>query len=270
MAKKSIIFLLFVVLFFCPLLAGAVPFVIVSDTHVGAEDSLYAPFIKRIEEERLKVIFHTGDAIDIPGNEDQWARFFALTGQGKTLYLAPGNHDMAGRKGFQVYGHLFPAPYYSVAHGDTLFLLLSTDLPGEQAKVTGGQLAWLSSELERPFPHKFVFFHRPLYPFVPLRGLDRYQEFRDVLHRLFVEKGVSAVFSGHDHIYVRTARDGVLYVILPALRGQQRFTTKNGQPGYVVGTMKGGRYSFTLKDLHGSVMDEFAVEAPGETRRANP
>ena len=59
--------LLFVVF---PLFAWAelTTFAIVSDSHVGAPDSVYPNFIRIIEEKKIGVIFHAGDAIHNPGS----------------------------------------------------------------------------------------------------------------------------------------------------------------------------------------------------------
>ena len=41
-------------------------FAIVSDSHVGAGNSVYPAFIRAIEEEKIEMIVHTGDAIEHP------------------------------------------------------------------------------------------------------------------------------------------------------------------------------------------------------------
>jgi 3',5'-cyclic AMP phosphodiesterase CpdA len=256
-------FLFFIVLasVFIPLFASAqhVPFVIISDTHVGASDSIYPELMRRIDDEKLQVIMHAGDAIDTPGSLTQWARFFEITGPGKRVYLAPGNHDIHGTRSLAVYRKFFAALYYSFSEGDTLFILLNTEVPGEEGRVANEQLAWLEAELRRPFKYRFVFLHEPPYPAVPLHGLDRHIDARDTLHRLFVEYGVSLVVSGHDHVYDRTMRNGIVYVIAPSSRTEARFFAKNGEPGYIVATRNGDRFSFILKDVQGKAREAFTV-----------
>jgi 3',5'-cyclic AMP phosphodiesterase CpdA len=259
--RKTPLFLIALALLLIPLYAGAqyAPFAIVSDTHVGASDSLYPAFIHRIEEEKIQVIIHTGDAIHSPGSSSQWARFFEITGPAKTLHLAPGNHDIRGKRSLAVYLKFFRKPYYSFSAGDTVFILLNTELPGEEGMVAKEQLAWLETELQQPFRHKFVFLHEPPYPVVPLHGLDRHDEVRDALHRLFVKKSVSLVVSGHDHMYKRTTRDGIMYVIAPATRAQSPLSPQNGVPGYIVTSRKGDGFSFTVKDIQGNVREGFSL-----------
>jgi acid phosphatase type 7 len=250
-------------LFSIPLLVWAqyAPFAIVTDTHTGAANSVYPAFIQAIEQERIKVIIHTGDAIDSPGNKHQWKQFLEITGADKTLHLAPGNRDIHGEASLQTYLKFFPSAYYSFSDGDTLFILLCTELPGEESRVTGEQLAWLKTELKKSLRYKFVFLHEPLFPVIPNHGLDRYGELRDHLHQLFVENGVSLVVSGHDHLYHKMTKDGIIYVIAGRAGGWSfPETSRNGDwLRYVVATRTNGSYSFTSKDIDGRVRDQFSV-----------
>jgi 3',5'-cyclic AMP phosphodiesterase CpdA len=235
-------------------------FAVVSDTHVGAPNSAYPAFIRDMEAEGISLIIHTGDAINNPGNKSQWRRFFEITGPGRILHLAAGNHDIEGRESLQVYLTFFPSPYHAFAEGDTLFILLNTELPGEEGMVAGEQLAWLETELERPFRYKFVFLHEPLFPVIVGHGLDRHKEARDVLHRLFVQRGVSLVVAGHDHIYQRRQREGITYVVAGAAGGSHEFFGKNGESfRYMVATRAGEGYSFVVRDMEGTVRDLFSV-----------
>jgi 3',5'-cyclic AMP phosphodiesterase CpdA len=262
MMKRSALLLAAATILLAPLFAFADPtgFAIVSDSHIEAPDSVYETIIRILEDRKAEVIIHTGDAIDKPGSAKQWKRFLEITGQGKTLRLTPGNHDIRGKGSLATYMKLFGKPYYSFADGDTLFVLLNTELPGEESKVAGEQFVWLTAELKRPFQYKFVFLHEPLFPFWTGHGLDRHKEARDRLHRLFVRQGVSLVVSGHDHIYIRNEKEGVTYVIAAASGGQPRFYRKDTDFfRYILATRSNGSYSFVVKDLEGGVKDEFTV-----------
>jgi 3',5'-cyclic AMP phosphodiesterase CpdA len=255
---RSLIFLTFILC--VPLLAWAQHFAIVSDSHVGARDSVYSDTIKRIETEKIQTIFHAGDAINAAGNVRLWKKFLELTGSDKTLHLAPGNHDIDSAKSLHVYSRFFLEPYYSFSQKDTLFVILNTELPGEERRVAGTQLTWLIKELDKPYRYKFVFLHESLYPIVRLHGLDIDQEARDALHRLFVRKGVCLVVAGHDHSYHKSVRDGVVYVIAPRSRLVSGLFINDGEPGYMVANGNGKGYSFTVKDNQGGVLDTFSVK----------
>jgi 3',5'-cyclic AMP phosphodiesterase CpdA len=260
--RKAALCVAALVFFFAPLSLRAqyAAFAIVSDSHIGAPGSVYPAFIRNIEEEGTHIIVHTGDAINYPGDLAQWAQFFDITGSGKTLYLAPGNHDISGQKSLDVYVGFFGAPYSSTSDGDTLLVFLNTEMPGEESKIAGEQLAWLGAELAKPFRYKLVFLHESPFPVIRHHGLDRHSQERDNLHLLFVRSGVSLVVAGHDHIYDRSVRDGVTYVI-NGRAGGHAWPTKNGRATrYIMAKRTGDFYSFEVKDADGSVKDRFSVK----------
>jgi hypothetical protein len=60
------------------------------------------------------------------------------------------------------------------------------------------------------------------------------------IHQLLVKHGVSAVFHGHDHLYVHSTLDGVHYQCVP-------------QPGNLAGNMRSAEeYGYASGTLHGS------------------
>ena len=261
--RRGLVLLVALFLLLLPFLAWAdlTRFAIVSDTHIGSPDSVYPAFIRLVEEQKIDVIFHAGDAIHNPGNQRQWTKFLDITGTGKTLHLAPGNHDLHGKQSVQVYLKYFPKLYYSFTDRDTLFVLLNTELPGEAGRVTGEQFEWLKAELNRPFKYKFVFLHEPLFSLLFGHGLDRYKEERDRLHQLFVRKGVSLVVSGHDHLYLRREKGGITYIIVAAAGGNLNHFPKDADFfRYLLVTRKNGGYSFIVKDMGGGEKDEFTIE----------
>jgi 3',5'-cyclic AMP phosphodiesterase CpdA len=250
------------ILLIAPLVARAQfpPFAIVGDTHVGYAGSAYETFIAAIDQQRINVIIHLGDAIDKAGNAAQWAEFQRITGTGKTLYLVPGNHDVDSDRSLATYLSLFGKSYYSVPEGDTLFVMLNTEIPGEQSMIAGEQLEWLVSELKRPFKYKFVFLHQPPFPVFAGHGLDKHRDARDRLHELFVRSGVALVVSGHDHLYNKTSKDGITYVIASGGGGKFYLPASNGAfLHYVVGTRTEKGYSFTVKAMDGEVRDRFVI-----------
>ena len=262
MRNKRITLLIALALLYFPLFVGAeeAPFAVISDTHIGLRESVYVTFIQAVEEQKIRLIIHTGDAINRPGDVILWARFLQITGQGKELHLAPGNHDIDDKESLAVFLRYFSEPYHSFSDGDTLFVILNTELPGQRSRIEGQQLAWLEAELQRSFKYKFVFLHEPPFPVVRLHGLDLHKAARDHLHQLFVQTGVSLVVSGHDHLYDRKVRDGITYVILGGGGGQLAYILHNSDfYHYMVVTRSNGGYLFTLKDIKDSARDQFSV-----------
>jgi 3',5'-cyclic AMP phosphodiesterase CpdA len=238
-------------------------FAIISDTHVGARNSVYPAFIRVIDELKIETIIHTGDAINKPGSLHQWKRFFETTGSEKILHVAPGNHDIRFKVSREVYGRFFPFHYYSFAKGDTLFVMLNTVLPRQRSRITGRQLEWLRAELARSFRFKFVFLHEPLFPALPLHGLNVFRKARNTLHRLFVENKVNLVIAGHNHIYRRSERDGVTYVVTGNTGGKLfpfGLVSRNGSSfRYVVATRIDGQYLLEVMDMESNVTDRFSI-----------
>ena len=100
-----------------------------------------------------------------------------------------------------------------------------------------------------------------------LHGLDRHLPERDQLHRLFVRSGVRLVVAGHDHIYNRTAKDGITYVIAGPTGGFLPAFLKNDDSfRYMVAARKSDTYSFTVRDMAGNRRVEFSVGASAGQR----
>jgi predicted phosphodiesterase len=236
------------------------PFAIIGDTHIGPNNRVYELFITSLERQNIDTIIHVGDAIDRPGSAAQWTQFFTITGPEKTLYLVEGNHDRANAATRTTYAEYFGEPYRSAAQGDTLFVFLNTELRRERSRIAGKQLAWLESELQREFRYKFVFLHQPVFPAVPMHGLDKNAAERDKLHRLFVENNVSLVVAGHDHLYQRTRKDGITYVITGGGGGTLWPFSENGSfYHYIrVGRVKSS-YVFHVLDTGEKLRDKFTI-----------
>lgn len=127
---------------------------------------------------------------------------------------AMGNHEiMGGQEGLGLATFLafygLKRSYYSFQVRHARFIALSWPLPRKQ------ELDFLKAELaagRAARQHLFVFLHMPFFTVgekpeteVPNRPTE--------ITNLFSEHKVAAVFSGHDHIYYRTVRKSVPYII---------------------------------------------------------
>lgn len=261
--------LLLAALIFCISLTGlqaeTPPFAVIGDTRIGLTEDVYLDFLSATDRKGITLIFHTGDVINRPGSEKEWERFLQLTGTRRSIHIAPGNHDFNNFGSLRTYGKVISKPpYYSFSIEDTQFIILCTELPNETSRVTGKQLAWLAEELQKPFAFRMVFLHRPLFSTPLARGydLDRHPYERDQLHELFRRSGVSAVFAGHEHLYDRSEKDGVLYIITGG-GGAPLITfteEKGGFFHYIVAKRSDEGYLLTSYDLKGTVRDEFSIK----------
>jgi hypothetical protein len=108
--------------------------------------------------------------------------------------------------------------------------------------------------------HIFVFVHHPLYP---EKGnghhyggsLDKYPKERDRLQSLFVRYKVTAVFEGHEHLYMWKVIDGVTEII-----------TGGGGATLYAGEGKGGFYHFVLVTVDGDSVKGEVIDSSGKVR----
>jgi len=95
---------------------------------------------------------------------------------------------------------------------------------------------------------------------------QRLQKGTDKLHRLFVENRVNLVVAGHNHIYRRSERDAVTYVVTGNTGESFSIRTRieNGNSfRYIVATRIDGHYLLEVRDMEGNVTDRFSV-VPGK------
>ncbi len=240
-------------------------FGVIGDTKIGVTEAVYKRFLEKTAQEGIDIIFITGDVIDHPGATKEWERFLELTGSKRTFHIAPGNHDINSFKSLKVYKEIIQKPpYYAFAVNDIQFIILCTDLPNETSKVTGKQLEWLKNTLKEPFAQRIAFLHKPLFPtaFGRRYDLDRYPMDRDILHDLFVQHNVKIVFAGHEHLYNRSGKDGITYVITGG--GGARLLTFNEEHGgffhYIVAKRGKEGYIFSVYDINDTLRDTFYLK----------
>jgi 3',5'-cyclic AMP phosphodiesterase CpdA len=231
--------------------AEGVVFTVFGDNR-GGSDGHQPPVFRRLVERMADLspefVIGTGDYIHGAPSQDalrsQWNEFFyamaPLQARKATYFVpAPGNHEIVGGGGNALFLQFFRRLYFSFDRGGSHFIVLNTEVPGEESRIAGEQRIWLKKDLAAAgkADHIFIALHRPLFPVSVHKGdsLDMYPAERDGLHRLFVQHRVTCVFAGHEHLYNRQTRDGVVYII----------TGGGGAPLYA-NPENGGFYHFLL------------------------
>jgi hypothetical protein len=139
-----------------------------------------------------------------------------------------GNHDWKD-PGARAYLNYFALPgnerYYDVVWGPVhLFALDSVSKEPDGIGVTSRQAAWLHEGLANAAePWKVVYLHYPPFssgPHGPTRALQW----------PYGEWGATAVLAGHDHIYERILRDGIVYFV-NGLGGNGKYTVGEAVEG---------------------------------------
>jgi 3',5'-cyclic AMP phosphodiesterase CpdA len=218
-------------------------------------------------------ILNTGDLVANGKDPAGWKAYDAITGDMRRqvpVYTARGNHDLGGPG----YEERMSAPiasgnrlYYSFSQSNCHVIALDCFSPLEQGTA---QYEWLVKDLKESqdkFQHIFVFFHEPPYS-IGLHGSNL--KLRDLLCPLFKRYGVRAVFTGHDHIYYRTIRDDIPYIVTGG-GGAPLYPCDGAkaQPGdkwesvhnFVVVQVSGPRVTFTAIRSNGTILDQLTVRA---------
>lgn len=210
-------------------------------------------------------VVNTGDLIPNAGDREEWRNFWRVSEPiDVPHFLTPGNHDIDSMESQDIWRDEVDLPgdetYYKFVVEDDLFVVLDTCEPEHDRKVAGRQLAWLRAVLNPSrYRHQFVFLHYPLFLWHGAshrgRSLDRYPELRDRLHRLFVRKGVDAVFAGHEHTYKRMEVDGIDYVVT----GGAGAPLYSGFSHFMIVRVKGQRVEVKVIDREGYLRDEYLI-----------
>lgn len=212
-------------------------------TNTTVPPAVWNTITGQIVSEGPDLTLHVGDLIygvhsdTLDQNVAKWDGFFAVTTQltsSVPMFTAIGNHEYVNYANSRAgYEQEFTLPvnngadaatygehYYSFDYGDTHFIALSTEIPGQEGMVTGNQKAWLQQDLAATASRwTVVYMHRPLFsgvhPTDPWMdtGNAAGQQNKAELHSLFQQHGVDLVFEGHEHYYLRHQEDGIQYVI---------------------------------------------------------
>jgi 3',5'-cyclic AMP phosphodiesterase CpdA len=254
-------------------LSSKFSFVVFGDNRAGdpACDAVYQKVLAAALERKPAFIVNTGDQIDKPGNIEHWKRFWELSKSVTVPYfLTVGNHDIHVEvaRSKDTYKAQVDLPgnelYYSFVAGNSLFVVLDTYIKGEDKRITGEQFKWLEQVLAASKQkHTFIFVHHPLYPEKGKgkhhgNSLDRYKEDRDRLQALFVKHKITAVFTGHEHLYLRKTINGIPQII--AGGGGAPLYAKDEDGGfhhYVYITVDGEKVSGEVVDMTGKIRDRF-------------
>ena len=279
---------------FCTAPTSEEPFRVVIFGDTRSDHQAHSELIDAIAEENPDVFFNTGDLVSDGQDEDEWNEFFNIEGELlRDVPMMPvvGNHDEHNGE-IPIYGRLFSVPmessgvdnYYSVTYGNAHFIILDNqadNLGRPKDNTSEGQ--WLENELQSSSDNPaldfiFVLVHENMYSVKDGRAGDEgLRLWRDK----FVQLGVDAVISGHDHHYVRGWADNglpfvgsggggaPLYDVSEdfATQGQEKDVSVWGwlpEPGdkqfKVIWTKK--EHNYLVLDFQGKTLDICAKEVP--------
>jgi 3',5'-cyclic AMP phosphodiesterase CpdA len=251
---------------------GSVRFAVMGDTGRGEREQLevasqMAAFHQRFP---FDFVIMLGDNIygpDAPA--DMRAKFEvpykALLDAGVEFHASLGNHDNPNQRFYRLFNmggeryYSFREPKGAVGVGEASvrFFALDSNYLDER------QLDWLDQQLEGcDAAWRIAFFHHPLYSSGRKHGSAL--ESRAVLEPLFVKHGVSAVFSGHDHLYerIKPQKGGIVYWVSGAGGSLRKGA---GQTSELTAKEFDADYHFIIVEIAGDALYFQAISRTGET-----
>ncbi|HKT81081.1 MAG TPA: metallophosphoesterase [Vicinamibacterales bacterium] len=195
--------------------AGSLKFAVLGDFGTGEQRQyqLAEQMVKLHERFAFDMVILVGDNLYGSERPQDFRKKFEtpykpLLDANVKFYASLGNHDAREQRSYKLFnmeGKLyydFKAPAQNVR-----FFALESTYPEPD------QIKWISDELKKSSDDwKIVFFHHPLYSTANRHGSD--VRLRETLEPIFVQNGVSVVFTGHDHVYERiTPQKNITYFV---------------------------------------------------------
>ena len=251
-------------------------FAVYGDTRDGHD--VHRQLVADVLGFRPALVLQTGDLVHHGGAAEEWRIFDDITGAMRRqlpYYPARGNHDVSA-EGFYEARVTRPVLsgnklYYAFEQGDVHFVAIDTQQPlgpeSEQGRWLEADLAQAQAAGRTIVP----FFHKAIFSIGPHAAEADVQALQPILHPLFRRHGVRLVFQGHDHVYYRTVRDGITYVVTggggaPLYDGEHR---ELGLPGdvfekvhhFCIVDEAAGRFEVTAYRSDLTELDRFEVPA---------
>jgi hypothetical protein len=198
---------------------GTFTFAVFGDSYAAPELS---GLLKLVDARHPTFAVTTGDMVAKGGGPEadpEWKRLSDRAGwflRAHPTWPVVGNHELSGgyESGLGRYRSFYglEGQDHSFVFGSSKFIVLGCDRAERPAPPE--QVEFVRRELEDrgKYGHVFVFRHYPFYT-VGSKSREEVPNQETALTKLFEASKVTAVFSGHDHIYYRTRRGGLPYII---------------------------------------------------------
>lgn len=179
-----------------------------------------------------------------------------LLDKGVKFYASLGNHDEAVQRNYELF-NMKGEEYYKFRKGDVAFFALNSNYMNKE------QLDWMHREMGTDNSRwKIAFMHHPPYSSGSKHGSSL--AVRKVTEPLFVQHGINAVFTGHDHFYERIKpQQGIYYFVTGAGGKLRRGDVKQRSPLTVSAYDKD--LSFMLVEVDKDLMHFQVISRTGET-----
>lgn len=189
-------------------------FVAYGDTR--SNDDEHRLVVAAIVQQHPEFVLQSGDLVSNGNDEEQWKTFDEIEAPLRAAHIAyypaRGNHDLGPYYPKRVREPILSGNkfYYSFERHHNLFIALDEF---QDYDPSSEQYKWLETQLKYGRAHDvntWVLFHESPFSVGPHGPTP---EALAYLHPLFKQYVPRAVVCGHDHLYYRTTRDGVNYLI---------------------------------------------------------
>ncbi len=234
-------------------------FLIVTDTHIGRQDSMapatrWTQTVRALDAAAGDFVLHLGDVVD-GQREAQYAVYKDIRrGLRKPIHEIPGNHDQADH--FEK--HIRESIDMVLDHKGVRFLLVNNShTDSHDGFLTGRQLTWIGERCDEAAKRGLFLMLCMHVPVHENRHPDRgwYVKPKDGQTELYAilnrhRDRVLALLHGHFHNGVRGWNDHTPYheILFPsALYNQDRNFAKTKPPGYFLEELRPGYVAVTLQ-----------------------
>ena len=255
-----------------PVKATSVKFAVIGDSGRGTppQFDVAAQMMRYREAFPFAFVLMLGDNIyEGPATAEDYRTKFEepyrpLLDKDVKFFAVLGNHDDPREVSFPPF-NMHGERYYSFAPPEDLVTRIATRAEFfalDSTNLDATQLRWLDERLGKSTAAwKICFLHHPLYTSGRYRNTARLH--RWALEPLLIKHGVTVVFSGHEHIYQRTAIErGVQYFISG---GAGSLREGDGVPAPYIARTFSDDYHFMLIEIDGDDLYFQAISRRGAT-----
>jgi hypothetical protein len=168
-------------------------------------------------------ILSDGDLVQEGAQMKDWVDYFRAlqdVGSSRVSFAAIGNHEYRSTPTTNYWQNFFRLPahdaHYSAYLGDLHLIVLNSNFEDDRSLVDS-ELSWLQGELAKPATWKVVMFHHSPYSegFFDGPGAIRKEHIvlRERFVPLFEAYRVDVVLTGHTHIFERSVKNGIQYLV---------------------------------------------------------
>ncbi|MBG07769.1 MAG: hypothetical protein CME68_03365 [Halobacteriovoraceae bacterium] len=207
-------------------------FLMMSDTQENNErhQKLGEMISKKMKKQKISFVLNTGDVVQNGGKDDDWVSFFKAGKSYLSKYpivAALGNHAFYRERGkktsmpnnFSRYLRWLESPklgYFSLEFPNFALVIFNSNFAKLKKEQEKNQWKWFEERLkhykEKELP-TFVAMHYPPFSSSAFNLSSSARTLRKMMLPLIEKYGVKIVFSGHTHIYERSFKDNIHYII---------------------------------------------------------